>query len=83
MAGIREMAEAHLRNVEQQIRDLHQQKELIDQDIDKLTQYLSEGVSEIQTTTQPSVPSAQSANALQLPEEPRSDLTPEGKPFFS
>ena len=85
MAGIKEMAEAHLRNVDQQIRDLEQQKEIIDQDIEKLKQYLSAGVSEMQSLNQTSLDPSQSVNpsTLQLPEEHRNDLTPEGKPFFN
>ena len=47
MAAIKDMAEAHLRNVQQQISDLEQQKLRIDEDIQKLGVYLQQGVAEL------------------------------------
>ena len=46
--SVREMAEAHLRNVQQQISDLQNQRSLIDADIQKLTEYLQQGVAELE-----------------------------------
>ena len=49
MAKIQEMAEAHLRNVQQQIQDLEGQKEQIDKDIQMLSDYLQQGVAELES----------------------------------
>ncbi len=49
MANIQEMAEAHLRNVQQQIQDLQGQKEQIDKDIQMLSDYLQQGVAELES----------------------------------
>ena len=49
MANIQEMAEAHLRNVQQQIQDLQCQKEQIDKDIQMLSDYLQQGVAELES----------------------------------
>ena len=49
MANIQEMAEAHLRNVQQQIQDLQGQKEQIDKDIQILSDYLQQGVAELES----------------------------------
>ena len=49
MANIQEMAEAHLRNVQQQIQDLQGQKEQIDKDIQLLSDYLQQGVAELES----------------------------------
>ena len=43
------MAEAHLRNVQQQIQDLQGQKEQIDKDIQMLSDYLQQGVAELES----------------------------------
>lgn len=43
MKAIVEMAKAHLQNVETKIQELNSQKELIQDQINKLSQYLSEG----------------------------------------
>lgn len=47
MASTKEMAEAHLKNVESQIQQLIQQKTMIDSDIERLRGYLEEGVKEL------------------------------------
>jgi hypothetical protein len=47
MASTKDMAEAHLKNVESQIQQLIQQKTMIDSDIEKLRDYLEEGVKEL------------------------------------
>jgi hypothetical protein len=47
MASTKEMAEAHLKNVESQIQQLEQQKTMIDSDIEKLRGYLNDGVKEL------------------------------------
>ena len=52
MASTRDMAEAHLKNVEAQIQQLVQQKVAIDSDIERLQGYLEEGVKEL---SEPSV----------------------------
>ena len=46
--SVREMAEAHLRNVQQQISELQNQRSLVDADIQKLTEYLQQGVAELE-----------------------------------
>ena len=43
MATLKEMAQAHLLNVQQQINDLEAQKQRIDQDIQALRDYLLQG----------------------------------------
>mgnify|MGYP001437165997 FL=1 len=48
MATLREMAQAHLLNVQQQIADLENQKNQIDIDIKTLSDYLEQGVSELE-----------------------------------
>ena len=54
--SVREKAEAHLRNVQQQIAELQNQKGLIDADIAKLKEYLQQGVAELETgKTEPSL----------------------------
>ena len=59
MANIQEMAEAHLRNVQQQIQDLQGQKEQIDKDIQMLSDYLQQGVAELESVTEaPEMPEA-------------------------
>ena len=47
MANLRDMAEAHLKNVQKQIQDLENTKTQIDADIDTLKSYLEEGVAEL------------------------------------
>ena len=47
MVSTKEMAEAHLQNVDQQIQQLVQQRAAIDVDIERLTQYLEEGAKEL------------------------------------
>ena len=44
---LREMAEAHLRNVQGQIQELQTQRERIDADIQQLSDYLQQGVAEL------------------------------------
>ena len=43
MATLKEMAEAHLLNVQREIKQLNERKAAIDQDIARLTSYLDEG----------------------------------------
>jgi len=47
MVSTKEMAEAHLQNVDQQIQQLVQQRSTIDLDIERLSQYLTEGAKEL------------------------------------
>lgn len=47
MAAIKDMAEAHLRNVQQQITDLQTQRQRIEEDIQKLSDYFQQGVAEL------------------------------------
>ena len=47
MASTKEMAEAHLKNVDNQIQQLIQQKVAIDSDIERLRGYLEEGLQEL------------------------------------
>ena len=47
MVSTKEMAEAHLQNVDQQIQQLVQQRAAIDAAIERLTQYLEEGAKEL------------------------------------
>ena len=42
-----EMAELHLMNVEQEIRKLNDQKQVIDEQIQKLSQHLQTGAGEL------------------------------------
>jgi prefoldin subunit 5 len=47
MDKIIQMAEAHLQSVNKAISDLQSQRENIDQEIDKLKQYLEKGLEEV------------------------------------
>lgn len=47
MDKIIQMAEAHLQSVNKAINDLQSQRENIDQEIDKLKQYLEKGLEEV------------------------------------
>ena len=47
MATIKEMAQAHLLNVQQQINDLEGQKTRIDEDLKALGEYLQQGAVEL------------------------------------
>ena len=47
MANIKEMAEAHLKNVQKQIQDLENTKTQIDTDIATLKAYLEDGIAEL------------------------------------
>ena len=49
MAAIKDMAEAHLRNVQQQITDLRAQGQRIEEDIQRLSEYFQQGVAELNT----------------------------------
>ena len=62
MANIQEMAEAHLRNVQQQIQDLQGQKEQIDKDIQMLSDYLQQGVAELESVGGSSEAEVQESN---------------------
>jgi hypothetical protein len=48
-----EMAEAHLQTVAKAIADLQNQKNMIDQEIKKLSDYLQAGKEELVKTNQP------------------------------
>ena len=54
--SVKDMAEAHLRNVQQQIGDLQEQRKRIEADIQQLSQYLQQGVAELNNGNQPAVP---------------------------
>jgi len=47
MLSIQEMAESHLLNVQREIVALNERKKQIDADLEKLNQYLEEGVKTI------------------------------------
>jgi len=49
MSDVVEMAEAHLLNVQREIQTLSERKVQIEQEIEKLTSYLNDGVQELQT----------------------------------
>ena len=49
MSDVVEMAEAHLLNVQREIQSLKERNVQIEQEIDKLTSYLNEGVQQLQT----------------------------------
>jgi len=48
--GVREMAEAHLKNVQNQLGELQNQKTRIETEIQQLTEYLQRGVNELNVT---------------------------------
>ena len=52
MVEVREMAEAHLKNVQQQLAELQNQKVRIEADIEKLGDYLQQGVAELNSEKQ-------------------------------
>ena len=45
--SLEDMAKAHLANVQKAIGDLEKQKEKIQQEIDKLSEYFSKGLEEL------------------------------------
>jgi flagellar biosynthesis chaperone FliJ len=49
MSNVLDMAEAHLLNVQRELQNLNQKKQEIDQEIEKLTGYLNEGVQVVNT----------------------------------
>ena len=49
MSDVVEMAEAHLLNVQREIQTLRDRGGQIEQEIEKLTSYLNDGVQELQT----------------------------------
>ena len=51
MASIAEMAEAHLLNVEREIKALNERKASIDVEIERLQSYLQEGVETLKSQT--------------------------------
>lgn len=51
MATVKEMAQAHLVTVQRTIQELQQQKNNIDQEVEKLTQYLTESADELEKET--------------------------------
>ena len=62
---IREMAEAHLQNVQQQIVELQNQQKLIEADIQKMTDYLQNGVAHL-NETKPTVETVNAPNSVQI-----------------
>ena len=48
MSDVVEMAEAHLLNVQREIQTLQERNVQIEQEIEKLTSYLNEGVQQLQ-----------------------------------
>jgi hypothetical protein len=52
MQEIVEMAKAHLQNVANKIQELTNQKNLIQTEIDKLNNYLNEGIMKIEALNQ-------------------------------
>jgi hypothetical protein len=48
--GVREMAEAHLKNVQNQLGELQNQKKRVEAEIQQLTEYLQKGVNELNVT---------------------------------
>ncbi len=59
--SIREMAEAHLQNVQQQISELQNQQQMIEADIQKLTEYLQRGVAQL-NDSKPTIEDVQPPN---------------------
>tara|TARA_B100000287_G_C20393925_1_gene686823 strand:+ start:391 stop:609 length:219 start_codon:yes stop_codon:yes gene_type:complete len=66
MANLRDMAEAHLKNVQKQIQDLENTKTQIDADIATLKSYLEEGVAELNVSSN-LVEQQSSPVAMELP----------------
>ena len=66
MANIKEMAEAHLKNVQKQITDLENTKTQIDADIATLRTYLENGIAEINGSSN-LVEQQSSPEAMELP----------------
>ena len=64
---IREMAEAHLKNVQQQVQELQEQKGRIDADIQTLNEYLQQGVSELNAAANSQQEAAPNTGEAQVP----------------
>ena len=64
MATLKEMAEAHLLNVQREIQQLNERKAAIDQDIARLAGYLEEGKKTLEEDIQVESPIPQSQTFL-------------------
>ncbi|MQF98074.1 MAG: hypothetical protein FI729_00890 [SAR202 cluster bacterium] len=64
MATLKEMAEAHLLNVQREIQQLNERKAAIDQDIARLASYLDEGKKTLEEDIQVESPIPQSQTFL-------------------
>lgn len=52
MQEVLEMAKAHLQNVALKIRELENQKQLLQSEIDKLVAYLNDGSTKVENATE-------------------------------
>lgn len=64
---IREMAEAHLKNVQQQVQELQEQRGRIDADIQTLNEYLQQGVSELNAAASSQQQTAPNTGQVEVP----------------
>lgn len=51
MEAIIDMAKAHLQNVAAKIQELENQKQLLSNEIDKLKNYLTEGIAKVESVS--------------------------------
>jgi len=68
MTTIKEMAEAHLLNVQREIKTLEQRKQDIDAEINRLTDYLKDGADVLAASSVP--------EASAVPDVPRTQAPP-------
>jgi uncharacterized protein YaaN involved in tellurite resistance len=64
MASLKEMAEAHLLNVQREIQQLNERKATIDQEIERLSSYLEDGKQTLEESNQVESPIPQSQTFL-------------------
>ena len=67
MASMVEMVEAHLLNVQREIKNLNERKVQIDQEIDRLEEYLKVGAASLEES-RPDAPVAPAAPAAPAPQ---------------
>ena len=75
MSNLLDMAEAHLLNVQREVQNLNQRKQEIDQEIEKLTEYLNEGVQVVNTAK------SEANAALAEQTDPPERIGPDDGPF--
>ena len=67
MTTIKDMAEAHLLNVQREIKTLEQRKQEIDVEIARLSEYLNDGADVLAATSEPDASAVPDFTGTQAP----------------